>query len=130
MTTIKEPICNFNCGCKKETDCQFSLYEAPQSELTAEALKHSIELEKIRKQNETTLKHLSNMLDEFESAFVSHDFCESLEIAQDYIAAATWAKSLGRKSNAIQGVEEWIDKAYPPKTSLFDSFRGIYPEKY
>jgi hypothetical protein len=134
MTTTKEPICGFNCTCKKETDCQFNLYDSPESDKTTEALNNSIalerRLEKMRLQNETTLTHLSNMLAEFEQIFDDRKECASLEIAQEYIDAATWAKRLGRKDNRIASIEEWIDKTYPPKTSLFDSFRGIYPEKY
>jgi hypothetical protein len=71
-------------------------------------------IEKLRLQLETSNKHLSKFLDEFEGGFESDEKCSSPEIAQDYIDAATYMANVhGRKNNCVRKVQEWLDNYLP-----------------
>jgi hypothetical protein len=53
--------------------------------------------------------HLGKMLDEREAEFSNRGHFESYEHANDYVEAAKAAEVLGRKTNRIKEVTEWLN---------------------
>lgn len=80
---------------------------------TNQLLNASIEFEKTKFQLQTSNKHLAKFLDEFEAKFDSDEKCDSPEIAQDYIDAATYMQTFGRTNNMVRKVQEWLDNYLP-----------------
>jgi len=76
----------------------------------------------MNKTEDALFKHLSNFLDEFECQFDLENNLDftSPEFAEDYIEAATYAKSLGRKATRIEEVRAILDERD------FDQWDGGY----
>jgi hypothetical protein len=73
-----------------------------------------LQMKKLKADSDTLAMHLSNFLNEFEGRFDSDEKCDSPEIAEEYIDAATYMKNFhGRKENRIRHVQEWIDNYLP-----------------
>lgn len=79
-----------------------------------EQLTASIQLQREKLKAETAGKHLCNFLCEFEGKWDSDEKCDSPEIAQNYIDAATFMQhQYDRKENRVRQVQEWINNYLP-----------------
>ncbi len=95
--------------------------------LNEQALKSSVEFQKIKSQLQTSNAHLFKMLDEKEAEFERAQEFESVEICIDYIDAALYCQNyFSRKSNWIEEAIGWRDKQPVRRRSILENFKGLH----